>query len=195
MHRASLNEAAAAGILQLAGWHQACRQEGAGAAGARAGVCGRGAGHGLPVVLPGALAHAESIKRTPSVAHHRRPGWLYQAVMGAAVGCREEGLEHMMCTFCCRPALALNPKPRAVLPAVLADPMCGSGTFLIEAALMATDVAPGSFRRWWPFTQAGAGRGGPGAAPRDVPISGSMCMPAGRGMPGLPSAVCLQRLR
>lgn len=65
MHRASLNEAAAAGILQLAGWHQACRQEGA----------------------------------------------------------------------------------------VLADPMCGSGTFLIEAALMATDVAPGSFRRWWPFTQ------------------------------------------
>ncbi|KAL4458935.1 hypothetical protein ABPG75_013800 [Micractinium tetrahymenae] len=65
MHRASLNEAAAAGILHLAGWHQACRQEGA----------------------------------------------------------------------------------------VLADPMCGSGTFLIEAALMATDVAPGSFRRWWPFTQ------------------------------------------
>lgn len=34
--------------------------------------------------------------------------------------------------------------------------MCGSGTFLIEAALMATNVAPGSFRRWWPFTQVGA---------------------------------------
>ena len=31
MHRASLNESAAAGILQLAGWHQMCRQEGAGA--------------------------------------------------------------------------------------------------------------------------------------------------------------------
>lgn len=35
--------------------------------------------------------------------------------------------------------------------AALADPMCGSGTFLIEAALMATNTAPGLFRRWWPF--------------------------------------------
>lgn len=34
---------------------------------------------------------------------------------------------------------------------VLLDPMCGSGTFLIEAALMATNFAPGLFRRQWPF--------------------------------------------
>ena len=34
---------------------------------------------------------------------------------------------------------------------VLADPMCGSGTFLIEAALMATHSAPGLYRRRWPF--------------------------------------------
>lgn len=34
---------------------------------------------------------------------------------------------------------------------VLADPMCGSGTFLIEAALMATNTAPGLYRRRWPF--------------------------------------------
>jgi 23S rRNA G2445 N2-methylase RlmL len=34
---------------------------------------------------------------------------------------------------------------------VLADPMCGSGTFLIEAALMATRTAPGLFRQQWPF--------------------------------------------
>ena len=34
---------------------------------------------------------------------------------------------------------------------VLADPMCGSGTFLIEAALMATNTAPGLFRQQWPF--------------------------------------------
>lgn len=45
--------------------------------------------------------------------------------------------------------------------AVLADPMCGSGTFLIEAALMATGTAPGSFRRWWPFMQASGGLSGP----------------------------------
>ncbi|KAK9811854.1 hypothetical protein WJX72_011203 [[Myrmecia] bisecta] len=35
--------------------------------------------------------------------------------------------------------------------AVLADPMCGSGTFLIEAALMATNTAPGLMRAQWPF--------------------------------------------
>lgn len=34
---------------------------------------------------------------------------------------------------------------------VLLDPMCGSGTFLIEAALMMTNTAPGLFRRQWPF--------------------------------------------
>ncbi|KAL3159933.1 hypothetical protein ABBQ38_010326 [Trebouxia sp. C0009 RCD-2024] len=34
---------------------------------------------------------------------------------------------------------------------ILADPMCGSGTFLIEAALMATNTAPGLYRQRWPF--------------------------------------------
>ena len=37
------------------------------------------------------------------------------------------------------------------LVAVLADPMCGSGTFLIEAALMAQGKPPGVDRPWWPF--------------------------------------------
>jgi hypothetical protein len=39
----------------------------------------------------------------------------------------------------------------AISGAVLADPMCGSGTLLIEAALQATATAPGLFRRRWPF--------------------------------------------
>jgi 23S rRNA (guanine2445-N2)-methyltransferase / 23S rRNA (guanine2069-N7)-methyltransferase len=34
---------------------------------------------------------------------------------------------------------------------VLVDPMCGSGTILLEAALMAMNVAPGLQRRVWPF--------------------------------------------
>lgn len=34
----------------------------------------------------------------------------------------------------------------------LLDPMCGSGTLLIEAALMATDRAPGLLRNRWGFT-------------------------------------------
>jgi len=29
---------------------------------------------------------------------------------------------------------------------ILCDPMCGSGTFVIEAALMARDIAPGLLR-------------------------------------------------
>ena len=37
--------------------------------------------------------------------------------------------------------------------AVLVDPMCGSGTLLSEAALIATNVAPGLMRpsKSWPF--------------------------------------------
>ncbi|WP_409522797.1 bifunctional 23S rRNA (guanine(2069)-N(7))-methyltransferase RlmK/23S rRNA (guanine(2445)-N(2))-methyltransferase RlmL [Nitrincola sp. MINF-07-Sa-05] len=37
--------------------------------------------------------------------------------------------------------------------AVLVDPMCGSGTLLIEAALMATDTAPGLLRRQFGFSR------------------------------------------
>ncbi|GMH36909.1 hypothetical protein BSKO_04782 [Bryopsis sp. KO-2023] len=37
--------------------------------------------------------------------------------------------------------------------AVFADPMCGSGTLLCEAGLMARNIAPGSFRTKWPFQQ------------------------------------------
>ena len=33
----------------------------------------------------------------------------------------------------------------------LIDPMCGSGTFLTEGALMAADIPPGVFREDWPF--------------------------------------------
>lgn len=34
----------------------------------------------------------------------------------------------------------------------LCDPFCGSGTFLIEAAMMATNTAPGFYRRVWGFS-------------------------------------------
>lgn len=34
----------------------------------------------------------------------------------------------------------------------LVDPMCGSGTFLIEAAMMAADIAPGNLRDYFGFT-------------------------------------------
>lgn len=34
---------------------------------------------------------------------------------------------------------------------VLLDPFCGTGTLLIQAALMASNVAPGLLRQHWPF--------------------------------------------
>ena len=34
---------------------------------------------------------------------------------------------------------------------ILLDPCCGSGTFLIEAALMATNTPPGYLRKYWGF--------------------------------------------
>lgn len=36
--------------------------------------------------------------------------------------------------------------------AALADPMCGSGTFLVEAGLMAADIAPNLHRQYWGFS-------------------------------------------
>ena len=36
--------------------------------------------------------------------------------------------------------------------AALADPMCGSGTFLVEAGLMAADIAPNLHRQHWGFS-------------------------------------------
>ncbi len=33
----------------------------------------------------------------------------------------------------------------------LVDPMCGSGTFLVEAAIIAAGIKPGSFRKGWAF--------------------------------------------
>ena len=46
---------------------------------------------------------------------------------------------------------SLHPELPRDRDAVLVDPMCGSGTFLVEGALMAGAVAPGLLRGAWPF--------------------------------------------
>jgi 23S rRNA (guanine2445-N2)-methyltransferase / 23S rRNA (guanine2069-N7)-methyltransferase len=57
-----------------------------------------------------------------------------------------------------RENLAAGILVRAGWPAIAAagggflDPMCGSGTFVIEAAWMAAGIAPGLLRQWWGFT-------------------------------------------
>jgi putative N6-adenine-specific DNA methylase len=58
----------------------------------------------------------------------------------------------------------------------LFDPMCGSGTFLIEAGMMAAGVAPGSLRAFacqsWPGMQDAWFQAGPAAA-SDATIAGA----------------------
>ncbi|GAA0784460.1 bifunctional 23S rRNA (guanine(2069)-N(7))-methyltransferase RlmK/23S rRNA (guanine(2445)-N(2))-methyltransferase RlmL [Marinobacterium sediminicola] len=49
--------------------------------------------------------------------------------------------------------LARSGWPFASSEAPLVDPMCGSGTLLIEAALMAADIAPGLFRQRFGFSR------------------------------------------
>ena len=68
-------------------------------------------------------------------------------------------------------------------PQPLFDPMCGSGTFLVEAAMMALDIAPGLDRsfafeklenhdaeKWTVLREAAAARK---KAPRELPLHGS----------------------
>ncbi len=69
-------------------------------------------------------------------------------------------------------------------PAVLVDPMMGSGTFLVEGAMMAGAMAPGLLRAAWPFQRwpdydAGAWR----AAVADAREAGAAARAAQRSRP------------
>jgi len=69
----------------------------------------------------------------------------------------------------------------------LVDPMCGSGTFLVEAAMLAAHKAPGAAREFafmhWPHFRAGAwsqllDAAGRGVVPPQVAVAGSDLSPA-----------------
>jgi hypothetical protein len=109
IHRAALNEAAAAGLLLSAGWHLKCGDDGAAALG---------------------FTHAFTPPKVP---------W----PLGSP-----QTLLHSLTPPSPAPAGA------PLSAAIFADPLCGSGTFLIEACLIAGDAAPGLLRprdRPWPF--------------------------------------------
>ncbi len=55
--------------------------------------------------------------------------------------------EHIACAMLYRSGWANHPSTP------LYDPMCGSGTVVIEAALMAANIAPGRHRNHWGFSQ------------------------------------------
>lgn len=99
MHKASLNEGLAAGLLLLAGWRS----------------------HQRDVSAKKDNESGVQSWWSDAVKENDKKGWKQRVI------------------------------PSKISGGVLLDPMCGSGTLLIEAALIAKNKAPGLFRETWPF--------------------------------------------
>lgn len=91
------------------------------------------------------------------VAVHEQRATLYLNISGASLhrrGYREDGVQTeapLKETLAAGMLLAAGWPRIAQEGGLLVDPMCGSGTFAIEAALMATNTAPGLLRDRWGF--------------------------------------------
>ncbi len=91
------------------------------------------------------------------VAVHPAKATIYLNLSGASLhrrGYREEGVQTeapLKETLAAGILLAAGWADIARAGGCLADPMCGSGTFSVEAALMAARVAPGLLREHWGF--------------------------------------------
>lgn len=131
MHRASLNESAAAGLLTLAGWpkqqtgdngtcHRVLHCFVATCLASRSSEFGRLHNSSISVIIAQKLLIEEATSKANAASQ------------------RTESIEAVLSLWW-------------QTAAVLADPMCGSGTFLVEAALMAKGRAPGFARPVWPF--------------------------------------------
>ena len=91
------------------------------------------------------------------VAVHERKATLYLNLSGTSLhrrGYRQDGVQTeapLKETLAAGILLAAGWPDMAREGGMLADPMCGSGTFAIEAALIAADIAPGLLRERWGF--------------------------------------------
>ena len=91
------------------------------------------------------------------VSIHASHATLYLNLSGQSLhrrGYREQGVQTeapLKETLAAGMLLAAGWDELAGQGATFADPMCGSGTLVIEAALIAADVAPGSLRARWGF--------------------------------------------
>ena len=92
-----------------------------------------------------------------NVAVHPKKATVYLNLSGASLhrrGYRTDGVQTeapLKETLAAGILLAAGWPQIAAAGGCLADPMCGSGTFSVEAALMAADVAPGLLRERWGF--------------------------------------------
>ncbi|WP_034474145.1 bifunctional 23S rRNA (guanine(2069)-N(7))-methyltransferase RlmK/23S rRNA (guanine(2445)-N(2))-methyltransferase RlmL [Aestuariibacter salexigens] len=85
---------------------------------------------------------------------HRQFADIYLDLSGASLhqrGYREEAGEAPLKENVAA-AMLIRSGWSASMQSPLLDPMCGSGTLLIEAALMAANIAPGLFREAWGFS-------------------------------------------
>lgn len=91
------------------------------------------------------------------VSLHRQKATLYLNLSGESLhrrGYREEGVQGaapLKETLAAGMLLASGWKDMCVEGGAFIDPMCGSGTLALEAAMIAADCAPGLLRRRWGF--------------------------------------------
>ena len=91
------------------------------------------------------------------VAVHPKKATIYLNLSGASLhrrGYREDGVQTeapLKETLAAGVLLAAGWPEIAAQGGVLVDPMCGSGTFAVEGAMMAAGIAPGLLRERWGF--------------------------------------------
>lgn len=92
-----------------------------------------------------------------NVAVHQAKATIYLNFSGTSLHRRGYRLDGVQTEAPLKETLAAGILLAAGWPAIaraggaLSDPMCGSGTFSIEAAMMAADIAPGLLREHWGF--------------------------------------------
>ena len=92
-----------------------------------------------------------------NVAIHQQKATLYLNLSGESLhrrGYRQDGVQTeapLKETLAAGILLASDWPALAAQGATFADPMCGSGTLAIEAALIACNIAPGTWRKRWGF--------------------------------------------
>jgi 23S rRNA G2445 N2-methylase RlmL len=100
---------------------------------------------------PSASTYACNVngRRSPSISRERRSITRLPVAREQVAAPLKENLAAALLVRAGWPEIAQSGGP-------LVDPMCGSGTFLVEGALIASDQAPGLLRDYWGFAAGSA---------------------------------------
>jgi hypothetical protein len=154
MHRASLNEGVAAGMLKLAGFGRGGFKRGAEKG--NLGKSKKGDENEARAEDEESVKSGTSRGRVSGDENNGRSEGvgleadgderLFAKMLGESAGSERDGER-----LASHSEAGSSGRSSVEVTQVLLDPMCGSGTLLIEAALMATNKAPGLLRKRWPF--------------------------------------------